>query len=331
MVFKQCRILVSLKLPSQAQWHENGTTVAGSPNGTNGTALGQLQRPIGLSVADNNVLYIADLGNHRIVVVHPNSTTDILSIDSALVKFDTPHDLTILNASLYVLDCGNQRVVRMSLDGSDPAIVVNSSWVAYALYFHVHVNGHIYLSMPSIHQVWRFDPTLPSGTRVAGTGVNGSSVEEFNLPYGLFVTDDDKLYVADCYNHRIMQWKPGAKNGTQVVGSGTPGSGAGQISAPTDVVVDADGNLYISEAGNERITRWDLSTGFGMCIAACTGKHGTAPSQLYGPHGLAFDRKGSLYVTDYINHRVQRFQRLNAPSEYREAGRTTKSTSHIHF
>ena len=37
------------------------------------------------------------------------------------------------------------------------------------------------------------------------------------------------------------------------------------------------------------------------------GGQGTQPGQFYAPHGLAFDRRGHLYVVDAFNHRVQKF------------------------
>lgn len=37
------------------------------------------------------------------------------------------------------------------------------------------------------------------------------------------------------------------------------------------------------------------------------GEQGTKPGQFYGPHGIALDRHGNLYVVDAYNHRIQKF------------------------
>src|SRR4029077_3990742 len=38
-------------------------------------------------------------------------------------------------------------------------------------------------------------------------------------------------------------------------------------------------------------------------------KHGIAPGEVWGPHGLAFDSQGRLFVADRSNNRVQIFDR----------------------
>ena len=37
------------------------------------------------------------------------------------------------------------------------------------------------------------------------------------------------------------------------------------------------------------------------------GTEGTGPGQFDGPSGIAVASDGSVYVTDYFNHRVQKF------------------------
>jgi hypothetical protein len=101
-----------------------------------------------------------------------------------------------------------------------------------------------------------------------------------------------------------------------VAGNGTIGASLTQLNTPTQVIVDENEYLYISESYGCRITRWAPNATFGVCIAGCTGTPGTASTQLNGAHSLAFDRNGSLYVSDNRNHRVQKFQILDHHSEY---------------
>ena len=63
-----CFIAVPLCTPSipfHATWIQNGVTVAGG-NGQ-GNAVNQLSGPYGLCVDENQTVYVADCGNHRIV------------------------------------------------------------------------------------------------------------------------------------------------------------------------------------------------------------------------------------------------------------------------
>jgi sugar lactone lactonase YvrE len=123
------------------------------------------------------------------------------------------------------------------------------------------------------------------------------------------------MYIADYGNHRIQMWKYGASNGFTVAGTGVAGTSLTQLGSPTSVIVDKNGYMYITDEGNNRILRWQINSTFGVCIAACTGITGNKMNQLYAPVSLAFGNDGSMYVTDYFNNRVQKFQIVTNQSE----------------
>ena len=108
-----------------------------------------------------------------------------------------------------------------------------------------------------------------------------------------------------------MKWFSGAIEGIRVAGDGSDGSISRQLSHPTYVIVDTNEYMYISEAGNHRITRWAPHSTGGVCIAACAKETGSESNQLKQPHSLAFDSNGSLYVSDWGNDRIQKFQILH--------------------
>ena len=58
--------------------------------------------------------------------------------------------------------------------------------------------------------------------------------------------------------------------------------------------------------GNDRIMRWPKEATQGSVIVGGNGRGGQS-NQLNNPIGLSFDRHGNLYVVDYGNHRVQKF------------------------
>jgi hypothetical protein len=309
-----------VKLSPQASWDQNGITVTGWENGTNGSSLSQLNLPLGISITSNDILYVSDTGNNRIVIVNLDSISNISIIDSASVagpnQFSSPHDLFATSTLLYVIDLGNHRVQKMLINGANVTIESKLTGLNQPHYMYVDNNDNIYLSDPVNHTVLLFRSNVTNSSIIAGTGINGTNNTQLNHPYGVFVNSIGTLYIADCFNHRIMKWLYGATSGILVAGDGTPGSSSTQLNAPTDIVVDADEYMYISESSNSRITRWAPNSICGMCLVGCTGVSGTASTQLKGPHSLAFDSNGSLYVADRENHRVQKFQILNYPSEY---------------
>jgi sugar lactone lactonase YvrE len=312
--------LVKVSLSPQAAWDQNAVTIIGSADGTSGSSLSQLNLSRGISMNRNDVLYISDTNNDRIVVVHLNSTTENVAIGFGLGskagQFSAPRDVFVTSSSLYISDSGNYRVQKASLDGSNVTTVANLGELGTPHYLYVDNNANIYASDISRHSVWLFRSNTTNFTIVAGTGVAGSNDNQLDRPYGVFVNDVGTIYIADYNNHRIMKWLSGASYGVRVAGDGTPGSSSTQIRTPTHIIVDENEYMYISEGLNGRITRWAPNANFGLCIIACLGISGTASTQLSYPHSLAFDSNGSLYVSDYDNHRIQKFQILNYRGEY---------------
>lgn len=312
--------LAEIQLSPNASWDSDGITVAGWANGTNGTSLSQLCAPVGISISSNNILYVSDVGNHRIVMVYLDSATANFAIGSGYgsgpSQFAFPYSSFVTNSSLYVLDSSNNRVQKLLVNGSNPTTALNYSDSYGANYFYLDNDANIYLSTFTNHTVLLVHANSVNITIVAGTGVPGSNDDQLNGPYGLFVNSVRTIYIADCFNHRIMKWHSGASSGIRVAGNGAVGSSSTQLNSPTQIIVDSNEYMYISEAGNSRITRWAPNSTFGTCIVACTGISGSTSKQLHGPHSLAFDSYGALYVSDYINHRVQKFDILNYQSEY---------------
>jgi DNA-binding beta-propeller fold protein YncE len=55
--------------------------------------------------------------------------------------------------------------------------------------------------------------------------------------------------------------------------------------------------------GNSRVAKFDKNGAFVMAW----GTRGSGPGQFSGPHGIATDRSGRVYVADRTNHRIQIF------------------------
>lgn len=310
--------LGKINLRLNASWSENATTVAGWTNGTAGSSASQLEHPFGLSITSDDKLYICDRSNNRTVRVTLNSSQNIFTIGpgSAPGMFNTPHDIFNIKTSIYVLDTNNHRVQNLSLDVSNATTVLNYSRDYVSYFFYVDDDANIYLSVSDMHKVVLYHSNWTNETTVAGNGSEGSNTNQLRRPYGVFADSNGTLYVADRNNHRIMRWTRNAFSGICVAGNGTRGNSAAQLNEPVYVIVDTHGYMYITEDQNHRVTRWGPNSTVGECIAACTGNEGTAANQLKNPQSLAFDSYGSLYVSEWSNHRVQKFQITPDHSEY---------------
>jgi hypothetical protein len=197
----------------------------------------------------------------------------------------------------------NGQVNRWLINGTSTAPVMYVSQSCLGLF--VDINSTLYCSLFALHQVVATSLNDASNTlrTIAGTGCSGSTSNTLYAPMGIFVDINFNLYVADNMNNRIQLFQSRRPNATTVAGSTASGTIA--LLGPTDVVLDADGYLFIVDSGNQRIIG-SGPTGF-RCVAGCSGTSGSASNQLNSPYAMAFDSYGNIFVTDGINHRIQKF------------------------
>ncbi|CAF4024810.1 unnamed protein product [Rotaria sp. Silwood1] len=137
------------------------------------------------------------------------------------------------------------------------------------------------------------------GTTVAGGYWSSSETDQLSYPWGLYVDDDQTVYVADGCNWRIVEWKSGAKRGQVVAGGKGDGHGTHQLSCPKDVIVDRErDSLIICDRQNEIVVQWPRRN----------GTSGEAIISDIACVGLTMDENGSLYVVDNEKHEVRRYK-----------------------
>lgn len=133
------------------------------------------------------------------------------------------------------------------------------------------------------------------------------------------------IYVSDWGNHRVSKFDL-AGNFLMGIGAGynavagsvgSSGSGNGQLYSPCGVLVDSSGNIYVGDSYNFRVQKFDSDGNFLLAfgtgyngVGGSIGSAGTGNGQFdFGGRcvGLAFDASGNIWVTDWYNTRVQRF------------------------
>ncbi len=260
-------------------YNPNGITRAGT--GTSGTAANRLNTPAGVYVDGTGNLYVADQNNHRIQKFPPNSTS--------------------LTSGSTVAGTGTLGSAANQLN--------------YPTGVFVDGTGNIYVADFNNHRIQKFPPTSTNGTNgstVAGTGTQGSAANQLNIPDGVFVDGTGNIFVEDAGNHRIQKFPPTSTNGTSgstVAGTGIAGTAANQLNLPFGVFVDGTGNLYVADQNNHRIQKFppnSTSLTNGSTVAG-TGTAGSAANQLSSPRGVYVDGTGNIYVSEFNNHRIQKF------------------------
>ena len=146
-----------------------------------------------------------------------------------------------------------------------------------------------------------------------GNIVKALGAKMFNFPHGLYVDQDNNIWVTDGRGSKDKKGNTAIKldqNGKVLMTLGEPGvagNGPNQFNAPSDVITAPNGDIFVADGHggdtNARIVKFDKT---GKFIKAW-GKKGTAPGEFQTPHGLAMDSAGRLFVADRENNRIQIF------------------------
>ena len=87
--------------------------------------------------------------------------------------------------------------------------------------------------------------------------------------------------------------------------AGIAGTGHYTFNQPSDVLVAPNGDIFIADGHgpmtNARIMKYSSEGTF----IKSWGRHGSGSDALDGPHGLAMDSAGRLFVADRTNNRIQ--------------------------
>jgi DNA-binding beta-propeller fold protein YncE len=299
-----------------------GQTVAGYCNATGGNGSSELHGPWGIYVSPyDGTLYVADWDLGRCQSFAPFSRTGYIFASSGLIQ---PEDVFADSSNtLYITDAVyNNGIAYVQQAGtivrSFPAPGLSTSSCklngldgAYGI--AVDRSGNIYISLYWCYAVVKWAPNATNGTVAAGQlGVEGSSSSKLSGVRFIYLDDDrGMLYVADSGNNRIQRFAIGGNGtGVTVAGSSSAGTGLNQLNSPGGVWVTRDGlTLFIADYGNNRVMKWTIGATQGSLVAgSLSGASGQTAQLLNYPGDVALDPTETyLYVSDYGNHRVQRF------------------------
>ena len=134
----------------------------------------------------------------------------------------------------------------------------------------------------------------------------------FTRSHGLRIDKDGNIWATDVGAHTVMKLDP---QGKVLMTLGTKGQrGEWNESSrlfyePNDIAIAINGDIFVAQGhtpganGDPRVLKFDKNGNF---IKSWGGK-AKEPGKFDVAHGLAFDAKGQLWVTDRENQRIQIF------------------------
>jgi WD40 repeat protein len=161
----------------------------------------------------------------------------------------------------------------------------------------------------------------------------------FSSSHGLCQDQDGNFWAVDSgtFNdsadtgvrgNQVFKFSPDGKLLLTLGKAGVSKAGPDTFLQPAACRATPDGNIVIADDHWPRPTKspqdgdrlvWFTSDGK---FIKEFGRHGRKPGEFMGPHGLAFDSKGRLFVADRSNNRIQIFDKdMKIVDEWRHFGR----------
>jgi DNA-binding beta-propeller fold protein YncE len=170
----------------------------------------------------------------------------------------------------------------------------------------VGTDGRVWVADTHYHRVICWSP---DGKELLRIGEYGTGPGQFIYPCDVEVAPDNTVWVCEFGgNDRIQVFTPDGKFIRSIGGNGRE---LGQFDRPQSIGFSTDGReVYVADACNHRI---QVLTMEGVPVRSF-GKAGPNDGEMAYPYGLEVVPDGTVLVTEFGNHRVQRFNAADGRS-----------------
>jgi len=188
--------------------------------------------------------------------------------------------------------------------------------------------------------VWLHHRSVPG---ILHFDASGNIIKRFDITFssshGLCLDADGNFWAMDSgpfgdapdagvKGNQVFKFSPEGKLLLTVGQAGVAKAGTDTFLQPAACKATPDGNIVIADGHWPRPSKSPMDgdrlvwlTRDGKFIKEF-GRHGRKPGEFMGPHGLAFDSKGRLFVADRSNNRIQIFDKdMKVVDEWRHFGR----------
>src|SRR5215471_3923843 len=200
---------------------------------------------------------------------------------------------------VWVVDDSGQQIYEFTHDGTKLVMALGEAGVAGTDERHFGrptdiawlPDGTFFVSDGYANsRVVKFDR---NGKYLMAWGAKGTGPGQFNLPHGIDIDRDRRVYVADAHNSRIQVFDENGRFLDQWP----------NIWRPDYIMVSADQHLWIATGATDMMLKYDLN---GKLLEAW-GKPGAGPGEFHDIHGFSVDSLGNFYAAEAAGGRTQKF------------------------
>ncbi len=267
--------------------------------GGRGRELGKFEEPRALAVDASGYIYVVDSKNHRVQKLSPEGKAVLAwgKQGEGNGEFNDPCGIAVgPDGFVYVADTWNHRIQKFTNEGkfvTEWREQTSGFWGPRGI--AVSPDGQsVFVTDTGNKRVVRF---TPDGKQLQLWGKEGSGPGEFIEPVGLAFNPAGELVVADTGNRRVQVFR---QDGTFV--REHPVSGWEEFYTEPYIAFLGD-DLIATDSFNHRVARYNKD---GRLVYVW-GKSGTGEGDFNRPIGVATDAQGAVYVSDTMNHRIQKF------------------------
>lgn len=317
-----------------------GAGIAGAVNATGLAA--RFNYPIGITLDNNDNLYIAEFSNNSIrkvtlglvVTTFAGSFGGSGSTDAtgSNARFNFPSGIAFgADGNGYVTDLANNMIRKVTPEGVVTTLAGqttsgtndgagNTAQFSNPSALAVDANGNVFVADTANSSIREVTPlggvtTFAGKTGVLGTNDGTGSAARFNSPFGIVIDTNGNMFVGDTHSHTIRKITTDGVVTTfagKIAQQGTNDGAAlsAGFSFPEGVAVDSDGNLYVADDGNNTI-RKITSDGSVSTLVGTAGVTGSSDgtgsaAKFFRPFGLTVDHNGNVYVGDTDNNLIRK-------------------------
>ena len=265
-------------------------------------------REVDIDVSDPSILWVANTSASQIVKLRTDGT--VLATFNAGGLINQPYGIAedatgVYVANTYAANPGADAVIKLNKTTGAVMWKRGTCGTSFLRPRDVAVgsNGQVFVADTDRNRIVRLNPS--TGACAGSFGTTGSNPGQLRAPRAITSDGAGGLWVAEGGNHRIQHF---TNAGAYVAGSALGGFGEanGQFRSPHCVFMDG-AFVAVCDTFNYRIQRFSVNASGVPSFADVIG--GTRPTDggFNGAFDVAYGPDGSMYVSDWFNHRIQKF------------------------